>query len=63
MHRIKLTALALLGIAAFAVAPAAAQAEGPHWYRNGIPLPAGFPVKVETVGSLTFKDPAPRRTE
>ena len=46
----------MLGIAAFAVAPAAARAEGPHWYRNGIPLPAGFPVKVELVGTLSIKD-------
>ena len=42
----------LLAITAFAVMPAAAQAE-PHWYKKNV-LVGPLPVTVATSGSLTF---------
>ena len=42
-----------VAVAAFALAPAAAQAE-PHWYKKGVPVGPG-PVATTTVGSVVFK--------
>ena len=42
----------LLAVIAFAVVPAAAQAE-PHWYKKGVPVTS--PVVTTTIGTLTLK--------
>lgn len=42
-----------VAVAAFALAPAAAQAE-PHWYKKGV-LVGSAPVATTTVGSVVFK--------
>jgi hypothetical protein len=42
-----------LAVAAFALAPAAAQAE-PHWYKKGVPV-GSAPVATTTVGAVIFK--------
>ena len=44
----------LLAIAAFGLAPAAAQAEAPHWFSNGAMIPPGVTEPVATSGKLTF---------
>jgi len=43
----------LLAIAAFAVAPAVAQAE-PHWYSNGTIIKEGEVVSTTSAGTITF---------
>jgi hypothetical protein len=45
----------LFAVAAFAVAPAVAQATPPQWYSNGKLILPGEVVPVETSGTLTFK--------
>ncbi|HME04276.1 MAG TPA: hypothetical protein VKG38_14740 [Solirubrobacteraceae bacterium] len=44
----------LLAIAAFGLAPAAAQAAPPHWFSNGVMIPPGVTEPVATSGKLTF---------